>query len=79
MKKLNVFYSSLVIVVMASASMALNARNSHVIYTPNPNNPVICDVRVPGRAILNTTTLGVHATNIQGALCQLVVTTVVIN
>lgn len=77
MKKLIVFYVSLVVVIVASASLALKARNNHVIYTRNLANG-LCDVVVPGKAILSTTTFGFLATNVPGP-CDLVITTKVID
>ncbi|NML40788.1 hypothetical protein HHL17_26560 [Chitinophaga sp. G-6-1-13] len=77
MKKLIVFFVSLIVLVVASASLALKARNNHVIYTRNFVNGK-CDVLVPAKAILNTTMSGVLATNVPGP-CDLVVTTNVID
>lgn len=77
MKKLNILFVSLVIVALVSASLALKARNNHIIYTRNLANGM-CDVVVPGKAILNTTTFGFLATNVPGP-CDLVITTNVIN
>lgn len=77
MKKLIVFFVSLVVVVVASTSLALKARNNHVIYTRNLVNGQ-CDIPVPGKAILNTTTFGFLATNVPGP-CDLVITTNVID
>lgn len=77
MKKLGVFYVSLVVVIVASASLATKARNNHVIYTRNLVNGQ-CDIPVPGKAILNTTTFGFLATNVPGP-CDLVITVDVID
>ncbi|QJB39083.1 hypothetical protein HF324_14915 [Chitinophaga oryzae] len=77
MKKLMMFYVSLGIVIVASTSLALKARNNHVIYTRNLANGM-CDVLVPGKAILSNTTFGFLATNVPGP-CELVITTKVVN
>lgn len=77
MKKLVVFFVILTVVAVASVSLVLKARQNHVIYTRNFANGQ-CDVVVPAKAILKTTTLGVLATNVPGP-CDLVITTSVIN
>ncbi|WP_078668020.1 hypothetical protein [Chitinophaga eiseniae] len=77
MKKLIMFFLSLIVVVAASTSLALEARQNHVIYTRNLANG-LCDIPLVSKAILNTTTFGFLATNIPGP-CDLVITTNVIN
>lgn len=77
MKKLIVFCVSLIAVIITSISIALNARSNHVIYTRNLVNG-LCDIPVPSKAILNTTTFGFLATNVPGP-CDLVITTSVID
>lgn len=77
MRKLIVFFVSLVVMVVASNSLALKARINHVIYTRSFANGK-CDVLVPAKAILSTTTSGVLATYVPGS-CDLVGTTDVID
>ncbi|QJB32631.1 hypothetical protein HF329_15400 [Chitinophaga oryzae] len=77
MKKLIVFFVTLTVIVVASASLALKARVNHSIYTRNLANG-LCDIKVNGKAILNTTTFGFLATNVPGP-CELVITTNVVD
>ena len=79
MKKVKVLLSAVAVLAVVAGAIASNARNNHVIYTPNKITPNICDVRVPAKAILGTTTLGVQATAVQGAACKTVLTQDVIN
>ncbi len=72
MKKLPAFFKSLLVVIVASASLAIRA-NNHVIYTRNLANG-LCDIPVAANAILSTMTLEFFATNILGP-CDLVITT----